>query len=94
MLCTHLKYNFISGIKPDYFACNSVFVTDIDISVFVRFNRIRALTTNSQDIADALRDSQLLSVTENGAKVFRKTPIKEKDNADDCTIYVVSVMLL
>jgi hypothetical protein len=47
-----------------------------------------------QDIAGALRDSEFLAVTEDGTKVFRKTPIKEKDNTDDCTIYVVSVMLL
>lgn len=75
------------------FTCDSVFITDIDISVFLRFNRIRALTTNFRDIADALRDSELLSVTEDGTKVFRKTPIKEKENIDDCTVYVVSVML-
>ncbi|XP_021942889.1 la-related protein 7 isoform X3 [Zootermopsis nevadensis] len=60
----------------------------IDISVFLCFNRIRALTTNFRDIADALRDSELLSVTEDGTKVFRKTPIKEKENIDDCTVYV------
>jgi hypothetical protein len=70
------------------------FFTDVDISVFVRFNKIRALTTDIKDIADALRNSQFLSLTEDGTKVFRTTPIKEKDNIDDCTIYVVSIMLL
>jgi hypothetical protein len=60
----------------------------------LRFNKIRALTTDVRDICDALRDSELLSVTEDGTKVFRTTPVKEKDNIDDCTIYVVSVILL
>jgi len=59
----------------------------------LRFNKIRALTTNVQDITDALRNSELLSLGEDGTKVFRTTPIKEKDNIDDCTIYVVSILL-
>lgn len=70
------------------------FTTDIDLSIFLRFNKIRALTTNVQDIADALRNSELLSLTEEGTKVFRTAPVKEKDNIDDCTIYVVSILLL
>lgn len=60
----------------------------------MRFNKIQALTTNVQDIADALKNSELLSLTEDETKVFRTVPVKEKDNIDDCTIYVVSVMLL
>jgi RNA recognition motif-containing protein len=60
----------------------------IDLSIFLRFNKIRALTTDAQDIADALRNSELLSLTEDGTKVLRTAPIKEKDNIDDCTIYV------
>jgi La-related protein 7 len=73
--------------------CNSAFVTGIDISLFLRFNKIRALTTDMKDICGALRNSELLSVTEDGTKVFRTTPVKEKENTDDCTIYVVSVVL-
>lgn len=60
----------------------------VDLSIFLRFNKIRALTANVQDIANALRNSELLSVTEDGTKVFRTAPVKEKDNIDDCTIYV------
>jgi hypothetical protein len=80
--------------KPKHFACDSIFTTDVDLSMFLRFNKIRALTTNVQDITDALRNSELLSLTEDGTKVFRTAPVKEKDNIDDCTIYVVSIMLL
>jgi La-related protein 7 len=60
----------------------------------LQFNKIRALTTDMKDIRDALRNSDLLSVTEDGTKVFRTTPVKEKDNSEDCTIYVVSVVFL
>jgi hypothetical protein len=84
----------VNGIKPDYLAHDYIFITDVNISVFLKFNRIQDLTTNLQDVTNALRDSELLSVTEDGTRVFRKTPVKEKDNTDDCTIYVVSIMLL
>ncbi|XP_069680671.1 la-related protein 7 [Periplaneta americana] len=60
----------------------------VDLSIFIRFNKIRALTTNITDIAKALRNSEVLSVTEDGTKVFRTTPVREKENTDDCTIYV------
>jgi hypothetical protein len=60
----------------------------------MRCNKIRALTTDVKDIHGALRDSDVLSVTEDGTKVFRTTPVKEKNNTDECTIYVVSVVFL
>lgn len=60
----------------------------VDLSIFLRFNKIRALTTKIEDIAKALRDSDILSVTEDGTKVFRTTPIQIKENEEDCTIYV------
>lgn len=65
----------------------------IDISVFLQFNKIRALTTDMKDVCGALRNSELLSVTEDGTKVFRTTPVKEKNNTDDCTIYVEQLPL-
>ncbi|KAJ9584654.1 hypothetical protein L9F63_021003 [Diploptera punctata] len=61
---------------------------NIDISIFLRFNKIRALTADARDIANALKSSELLSVTEDGTKVFRTTPVTQKENTDDCTIYV------
>lgn len=61
---------------------------EVDISVFLKFNKIRELTDNVQDIVKALKKSSLLSVTEDKTKVFRTTPVKEKENVDECTIYV------
>ncbi|XP_049940751.1 la-related protein 7 [Schistocerca serialis cubense] len=60
----------------------------VDLAIFLRFNKIRALTSNIEDIAKALRDSEILSVTEDGTKVYRTTPIHIKENEEDCTIYV------
>ncbi|PNF30606.1 hypothetical protein B7P43_G06138 [Cryptotermes secundus] len=65
----------------------------VDISVIMQCNKIRALTTDVKDICGALRYSDLLSVTEDGTKVFRTTPVKEKNNTDDCTIYVEQLPL-
>nr|CAD7408412.1 unnamed protein product [Timema cristinae] len=61
---------------------------EIDIAVFLEFNKIRKMTSKMKDIAKALKHSELLSVNEDGTKVSRVTPFKPKDNADDCTIYV------
>ncbi|XP_049835952.1 la-related protein 7 [Schistocerca gregaria] len=60
----------------------------VDLAIFLRFNKIRSLTSNIEDIAKALRDSEILSVTEDGTKVYRTTPIHIKENEEDCTIYV------
>nr|CAD7586797.1 unnamed protein product [Timema genevievae] len=61
---------------------------EIDIAVFLKFNKIRTMTSKMKDIAKALKHSELLSVNEDGTKVFRVIPFKPKDNVDDCTIYV------
>ncbi|XP_043505178.1 la-related protein 7-like isoform X2 [Polistes fuscatus] len=63
-------------------------VKDIDLSVFIRFNKIRELTTDINRIAKALQASTMLSISENGLKVRRITPIKPKENTEDCTVYV------
>ncbi|XP_014616882.1 PREDICTED: la-related protein 7 [Polistes canadensis] len=60
----------------------------IDLSVFIRFNKIRELTTDINRIAKALQASTMLSISENGLKVRRITPIKQKKNTEDCTVYV------
>lgn len=58
------------------------------LSVFLKFNKIFALTNKTEDIAIALEKSDILKLSEDRLKVCRTTPIKEKENEDDCTIYV------
>ncbi|XP_058788956.1 la-related protein 7 [Phymastichus coffea] len=61
---------------------------DVDLEIFLRFNKIRALTTDISKIAKALRDSQMLKVSDDGTKVSRITPIVRKENIDECTMYI------
>ncbi|XP_066583937.1 la-related protein 7 isoform X2 [Prorops nasuta] len=61
---------------------------NIDIEVFTRFNKIRELTTSTSRIAKALQASNMLSLSADGTKVCRITPIKQKENVDECTVYV------
>ncbi|XP_046838555.1 la-related protein 7 [Vespa crabro] len=60
----------------------------VDLSIFTRFNKIRELTTDINRIAKALQASTMLSISEDGLKVCRITPIKQKENTEDCTVYV------
>ncbi|XP_046436699.1 la-related protein 7 [Neodiprion fabricii] len=60
----------------------------VDLQIFLRFNKIRALTTDINQIVKALQKSEMLSVSEDGSKVCRITPIRRKDNVDECSIYV------
>ncbi|KAL3275516.1 hypothetical protein HHI36_020275 [Cryptolaemus montrouzieri] len=60
----------------------------IDISVFMRFNKIRKLTESIDDLRKAISKSEILEISEDTQKVRRNTPIKVKENEDDCTIYV------
>lgn len=57
----------------------------------MKFNKIRKLTESLEDIQKALNKSELLELNEDKTKVFRKIPPKEKQNVDDCTIYVESI---
>ncbi|XP_075217123.1 la related protein 7 [Lycorma delicatula] len=65
----------------------------IPISVFLRFNKIKAMTSKEKDIAKALQTSELLKVTECGTKVYRISAPQIKNNPDDCTIYVEQLPL-
>ncbi|XP_015589916.1 la-related protein 7 [Cephus cinctus] len=60
----------------------------VDLAIFLRFNKIRSLTDDITKIAKALQSSTMLSVSEDGTKVSRITPICQKENADECTVYV------
>ena len=60
----------------------------MDLSLFIKFNKIKVLTTDVSRIAKALKESKMLAVSEDGTKVCRTTPIQEKENSEECTVYV------
>ncbi|KAK7791384.1 hypothetical protein R5R35_007916 [Gryllus longicercus] len=61
---------------------------NVPLEVFLRFNKIRALTENIEEIAKALGSSQLLKLTDDGKCVYRSSAVQIKENQDDCIIYV------
>lgn len=71
------------------FLFNWIFVsTDVDLDVFLRFNKIRTLTDDVNRVAKALKNSTILSLSEDGTKVCRTTPINPRENCEACTVYV------
>ncbi|XP_003489548.1 la-related protein 7 [Bombus impatiens] len=60
----------------------------VDLSVFLKFNKIRELTTDINRISKGVQASTILSLSEDGMKVRRITPIAQKENTDECTVYV------
>lgn len=63
----------------------------IPLKEFLKFNRIKQLTDNEDDIATALKNSELLQLSEDGSKVRRTTEPIERSNCEQCTIYVESL---
>ncbi|GLV32280.1 La related protein 7 [Carabus blaptoides fortunei] len=81
-----------SNINKDRFLAQLIHADPyVDLSIFLKFNKIRTLTTNIEDICKALRKSEKLQLSEDNLKVCRVTPIQEKTNQDECTIYVERV---
>lgn len=60
----------------------------VPLEVFLKFNKIIKLVSTVEEIAKAVRKSEILELSEDSLKVRRKTPMKIKDNEDDCTVYV------
>lgn len=60
----------------------------IDLNIFTKFNRIRDLTVDTSRIAKALHGSTFLELSDDGTKVKRVSAVTEKENIDECTIYV------
>lgn len=71
--------------------CNKLHISDVDISVFLKFNKIRKLNCTIEDICKAVNKSNLIGLSEDKEKVFRKQPLKVKQNVDECTIYVENI---
>lgn len=60
----------------------------IDISVFLNFNKVKALTSDTDALQKALKSSKKLQVSEDGQKVKRISPLQEPKQIDERTVYV------
>lgn len=62
----------------------------VPLEVFLKFNKIRSMTHDVNDIAKAMKNSSILELSEDKWKVKRKTPVLPYD-ADARTVYVESI---
>lgn len=60
----------------------------VDLEMFLRFNKIRALVDNTALLAKALSKSEVLQVNEDKTKVRRTKPLEEPTDVDERTVYV------
>lgn len=62
----------------------------VDLTEFLKFNKISQMTQKAKDICLALESSECLCLDQNELKVRRKEPFinKDKNFSDDSTIYV------
>jgi La-related protein 7 len=50
---------------------------DIDLKIIMGFNKIKTLTNNFKDIINALKDSQLVELSQDRSKIRKKNINKE-----------------
>ncbi len=84
-----------SNLSKDRFLRQEIQVAPdgfVDLSVFLKFNKIRQLTSNQEIIAKALKKSELLEINQEKTHVRRRTEFVEpsQKKTDKRTIYVVS----
>mmetsp|Transcript_20777 Transcript_20777/g.30924 ORF Transcript_20777/g.30924 Transcript_20777/m.30924 type:complete len:354 (+) Transcript_20777:61-1122(+) len=60
----------------------------VDLSVIATFARLKALSTDVNVIAEALKSSDVVEVSDDNTKVRRKHPIPEKDDSKERTVFV------
>nr|XP_019526208.2 la-related protein 7-like [Aedes albopictus] len=60
----------------------------IPLEEFLKFNRIKPLADCVEDIAIALKNSEILLLSDDRSKVRRVTEPTERSNCEQCTIYV------
>lgn len=65
----------------------------MELAIFLSFNKIKALTSKVEDLAASIANSEFLKVSDDGTCVCRTTPLRKKENEDECTIYVVRYRL-
>ncbi len=60
----------------------------VPISVLLTFNKLKQLTTDADKVVEALKESNILSMSNDLKKVKRLEPLPELDTSADRTLYV------
>ncbi|XP_050087933.1 la-related protein 7 [Anopheles aquasalis] len=63
----------------------------IPLQEFLKFNKIKAIASSVEEIATALKNSELLTLSDDNQKVRRTKEFVERENSEDCTLYVESL---
>ncbi|XP_058059466.1 la-related protein 7 [Anopheles bellator] len=63
----------------------------IPVEEFLKFNKIKALTTSVEEIATALKKSSFLTLSDDNLKVRRQNELVARANCEECTLYVESL---
>lgn len=80
----HLVIFLVNGSTHFRFA-------DVDLNVFLSFNKIRKLNCTADEIRKAIGKSELIELSEDKEKIRRKKPVVFKENVEECTIYVENI---
>lgn len=65
------------------------FRLDVNLDVFLNFNKIKEMTNGIEDIQKALDGSEMLELSSDRQSVRRVTEMRKKDDIDEYMIYVV-----
>jgi lupus La protein len=60
----------------------------VPISVLLTFNKLKALSKDPEEIAAALKESKVVTLSEDSLSVRRMFPLPEADTSKACTLYV------
>ena len=68
---------------------SSLLFTVIPLSEFLKFDKIKSLSVDAEDLVQALSASQFLQLSPDVSAVCRRSSFVLKEEAELCTIYVV-----
>lgn len=80
-----------SNFRKDVFLKNAAQADPcgyVPIETLLTFNRLKALTTDPAVVADCLKHSDAVDVSEDGLKIKRSSELPENDNSAANTLYV------
>lgn len=61
----------------------------MQLDVFLKFNKIKEMTSGIEDIQKALDGSEMLELSSDRQSVRRVTELRKKDDIDEYMVYVV-----